>query len=360
MRLAGPAASDAYSGEVTDAGPEVDDDMLRRQFQHLLALSAASAMGAPVPGVGELVDWLTAPGPPPAERRIGRGDVEMIRRCGEQLGALASAQGGQGQAATRLAEWADEWLDADCSDATRAALLTTLAHIHTVTAWCCHDVGAVARSHWHFARALELATEAHDAYQAAYAMRHAAMMLVDRDQPNNGLKIVQFSLVKLGDLDHSDPRAAVQRGECSVIAALALAKLGEGRRAHDALKAAGDGWSPPTPHAQGCMDLDGAHANLLLGRTDAAEAMAAAASRTLTTAGKRREGVLADMALARIHVQAGESRGLELAREAIRSVSQIGSAVARQCWLPPLVTALAARPEPAARDLARLARHIAA
>ncbi|MGQ0777393.1 MAG: hypothetical protein ACT4NY_23760 [Pseudonocardiales bacterium] len=170
-----------------------------------------------------------------------------------------------------------------------------------------HDGGNVAltrarhdaAAHWHFARALELATEAGDAYQATYAMRHAAMMLVDRGEPDNGLKIVQFGLIKLGDLRPDDPRVEAQRGECHVVSVLALAGLGQGPGAHDELMVARDGWSPPTPHARGCMDLDAAHTYLLLGRLDMAQETAARASRTLAAAGERREGVLADLALAR-------------------------------------------------------------
>jgi len=362
MRLAGAPAEDAYPGDATDAGAppdEADHEMLRRRFQHFLALAAGAAMGAPVPGVGELADWLTAPGLSPAGRRIGIADVERIQRRCEQVGTLARAYGGQGEGAVALAGWADEWLDAECAETVRTALLSALAHVHTVTAWCCHDIGAVGRAHWHFARALELATEAGDAYQAAYAMRHAAMMLVDRGEPDNGLKIVQFGLIKLGDLRPDDPRVEAQRGECHVVSALALAGLGQGPGAHDALMVARDGWSPPTPHARGCMDLDAAHTHLLLGRLDMAQETAARASRTLAVAGERREGVLADLALARIHVLAGEQRGFAMADQAISAVTEMDSAVARQCWLPPLAVALEGRPGPDARELARRARRVA-
>ena len=57
------------------------------------------------------------------------------------------------------------------------------------------------------------------------------------------------------------------------------------------------------------MDLDSAHTYLRLGRLDAAEAMASTSARTLAASGDRREGVLAELATARVHVQAGEPVG---------------------------------------------------
>ncbi|MCA1672758.1 MAG: hypothetical protein LC799_11325, partial [Actinobacteria bacterium] len=107
-------------------------------------------------------------------------------------------------------------------------------------------------------------------------------------------------------------------------------------------------------------DLDSAHTYLHIGRLDTAEALAATSARTLTASGDRREYVLADLAVARVHVQAGEPGGLERARAAIRAVADTPSGVAQQCWLPPLADALDARPGSDHQDLARMARQVAA
>lgn len=359
-------APDAYAGQVTVANPDQGEQMLRRHFEKLLGLGAAAVVGAPVPGLGDLTDWLTAPSLPTEDRsRIGSGDVAMIRRCGEQVSALARTCGGQGRAAVRLTDWAEQWLTADCAEQVRRELLSTLAHLHTVTAWCCHDSGAVTRSYWHFGRAIELATQAGDSYQATYAMRHAGMMLIDRGEPNNALKLIQLAQLRLDDMPRDDPRGAVPQAECRVISALALSRIHQRdpsssahRLALDELRAAREGSTALAPHAQGCMDLDSAHAYLHLGQFDVAEATAARAAQTLTHSGDRREGALADMALARLHVLTGEPRGLTLARSAIDAVTQTRSAIARQCWLPPLVKALEARPGSEARDLARTAHRV--
>lgn len=60
---------------------------------------------------------------------------------------------------------------------------------------------------------MELATDAGDAYQAVYALRHAAVMLVQRERPNDALKAIQLGGVRLLDAprrdgyqgDHPDP-----------------------------------------------------------------------------------------------------------------------------------------------------------
>ena len=72
------------------------------------------------------------------------------------------------------------------------------------------------------------------------------------------------------------------------------------------------------------------------------------------------EGVVADLLLARLHVQAGEPGGLALAKSAIDGVVQTRSGVARQICLPTLVQSLQARPGSDAKDLARMARQLAA
>ena len=237
-------------------------------------------------------------------------------------------------------------------------MLSTLSHMHTVTAWCCHDSGAVIRAHWHFSRAVELATEAGDSYGAAYAMRHAGMMLVDRGQPNNALKLLQLGSVRLSEVRANDEQTRCSRSEYNVVSALALSQMDQKRQALDELKAARDGWTPPTAHVRGCMDLDSAHTFLHIGRLDTAAALAATSARTLAASGDRRERVLADLAVARVNVQAGEPGGLERARAAIRAVADTPSVVARQCWLPPLAEALETRSGADARDLARQARQV--
>jgi hypothetical protein len=61
-----------------------------------------------------------------------------------------------------------------------------------------------------------------------------------------------------------------------------------------------------------------------------------------------------------VYVQAGEPRGLILAKHAIDTVTKTQSGTAREIWLEPLATALEARPGTDAKELARITRQVAA
>ena len=126
----------------------------------------------------------------------------------------------------------------------------------------------------------------------------------------------------------------------------------------DALARARDGWEPPDSFERCGMDELTARVYLNLGRLDVAESYAAGAVRAWGS-GERRNGVLADITLATIHVQAGEPDGARLAKTAIDGVGLLQSLRARQHWLEPLATALEARPGSDYRELARIARQVA-
>jgi len=366
MGLSWWGAGGTYCGEVTVADPSDggDEGMLRRRFQHLLGVGAVAAFGVQVTGIGKLVTGLATPGMPlDLPSRIGRVDVEMLRGHIEHLRTLARTYGGQARAAVALVEWADQWLTADASDTTRRALRAELSDLHCLAAWCCHDSGAAARSHHHFARSVELATDAGDGYRAAYALRHAGMMLVDRSEPDNALKLTQLGHLRSSAAPRDDPRVAVLQAWLHVVSALALARLDGAdstrRQARSELARARDGWEPPHAHARADMDLITALTYLHLGQLDAAESAAAVSVQTFKQGTDRREGVVSDITMARLHVQTGEPDGLRLAAEAIDSVAPLRSGLAR-AWLMPLTAVLEARSDRDARELARMARHVAA
>lgn len=286
----------------------------------------------------------------------------MIRGCREQLGSLARVMGGQARASVQLAGWAEQWLGADASEAVRRELLAELAHLHVITAWCCHDGGAAARSHYHVGRAVELATAAGDSYEAAFALRHAGMMLVDRGAPNDGLKLLQLGDLRLNQAGPDHPQVHVVRSQIHLVSAFALSQLGDSEsvraQAREHLAKSRDKWVPPNAHAKGDMDLITGMTYLHLGRFDAAEAATASSVQTFTQSGDRREGVVSDLMLA--HLQAGELRGLVLAKSAIDEVARTRSGVARGVYLPTLIHTLDTRPGSDAKDLARRARQLAA
>jgi transcriptional regulator with XRE-family HTH domain len=360
-----PGEDGAYSEDVTVAEPfeGMSAEMLRR---HLLALGGVTAFGGVITGLGEFNADLPVPVmPTELPARMGMTDVAVIRAYTGNLRILARTYGGQGAPAVALAQWADQWLIVDASEATRQALRVALAHLHTVVAWCCHDSGASARSHHHFARSVQLALDAGDSYRAAYALRHAGMMLIHRSEPNDALKLTQLGGLRLSEAPRDTPGVPVLRAELSVVSAFALSRLDDAtdstrRQARVQLAKARDKWAPPNAHARGDMDLITGLTCLHLGQLDTAEAVLMTSVQTFQQGTDRREGVEADIALAQVYVQAGEPRGLILAKHAIDTVTKTQSGTAREIWLEPLATALEARPGADAKELARMTRQVAA
>ncbi|MGH4014885.1 MAG: hypothetical protein ACRDSL_13395 [Pseudonocardiaceae bacterium] len=83
----------------------------------------------------------------------------------------------------------------------------------------------MTRSQYHFRRAVELAIDAGDSYQTAFALRHAAMMPVERERPDDALKAIQLGSVRLLDAPRDDARVPVLQSWCHVESALALSRL---------------------------------------------------------------------------------------------------------------------------------------
>ena len=109
---------------------EADEDVLRRQFQHLLALAGVAAFGVTVPGVGELLNGSSSGGlPVDTPSRIGRADVETISALTRATADVARTQGGGAGPAVTLAQWADRCLTAQASDTARRALLVALSDL---------------------------------------------------------------------------------------------------------------------------------------------------------------------------------------------------------------------------------------
>lgn len=352
----------AVDSPVSAPGGEDLEDVLRRQFQHLLALAGVAAFGVAVPGFGQL-DSLPASGQlVDTSLRVGRADVVVIRDLTTAVADAARTQGGQAGPAAALAGWADQLLQSRVSDEVRSDLLVALSDLHVIAAWCCHDSSAPTESHHHFSQAVQLATEAGDSYQASYSLRHAAMMLLDRGRPNDALKLVQLADVHLTDASPDDPRVAPLRSWLAMLSALALSQLSpsgvDSASARSALARARDGWSAPSLHSRADFDLTTAMVHLNLGKLDIAEPMVAASVRTFAAGSDRREGVLADVMLARLHVISGEPDAARLAAQAVEGVIPTRSAVARAA-LEPLAGELERRPRSDLHDLARRARQVA-
>jgi len=349
---------------VSEPGEEDEAAVLRRQFEHLLGLAGVAALGTAIPGLGELSPILPPGQPMTVPARIGQADVEAIRDLTAAVAAVARTVGGQAGPACSLAEWADCCGTADTSDATHKALLSALAELHVIAAWCCHDSYAPVPAHHHFTQAVELATEAGDGYQASYALRHAAMMLIDRDEPNNALKLAQLAELHLADAPRDDPRVGPLRSWLAVVSALAQAQLVDpdseaaARRVRSELARARDGWDPPSLHHRADMDFITSLVHLHLGALDIAESMASVSVQTFAQGHDRREGVQAGITLARVHLITGELDAVPLAAQVIEAVPALRSGVARTA-LALLARDLEIRSGPDFTELARRARKVA-
>ncbi|MGH3686879.1 MAG: hypothetical protein ACRDSM_17900, partial [Pseudonocardiaceae bacterium] len=259
---------------------------------------------------------------------------------------------------------ADRFLTAEASDAARRALLSALADLHVIVAWCCHDSYAPIPAHQHFAQAVELATEAGDTYRVSYALRYAAGMLIDRGQPNRALKLASMAEYNLADVPRDDPRVPPLRSQLAVVSARVQAKRAdpgsevEVRRVRSALARSRDGYEPPSLYHCASMDLDTSYVHLDLGALDAAESLAAASARTHAEGNHGRGGVQAGITVARVHLLAGEPDAGRRAAQAIEAVLPLRSGVART-HLALLAQDLHTRPGPDFAELARQAQKVA-
>jgi transcriptional regulator with XRE-family HTH domain len=363
MRLAGVAGSEdgSYGGEgtVADSPEEVIAEMFRR---HLLALGAVSVVGSAV--VGELVE-LPGPAPVSLPSQLSYDHVRQVRDLTRRLGEAGNTCVASPAVLSVAAGWAEQLLGVSAAEPVRRALRVAVAELHIEAGWAGFDAGRYDRAVHHFTTALELATEAKDAYLQPTALNYAGMATVEHGHPDDGLKMIQFSLVKAWDIPRDEQRAVVvgvsgrvAREACArEEAATALAHLGFLDAADVEMAKSRQLWSPTHADPYGDLDRPAALLALRRGRLDAAESLAAASVRRwegIRQSSRTYSGVV----LATIHVRAGEPGGLALAHDAITAVTKISSVRVRKSLLL-LVDALATRPGTDAKDLSRMALQVA-
>lgn len=354
-RYWGPEGAYSGQGTVTDHPEGVEDEMLRR---HLVALGAVAGFGVLIPGVGALANPYPAPGELPLPSRLGMSHVARIEETTEQVLALYRAHGGQADIASTTAARFTRWMGVDATDAVHRALGSALAERHIVAGLCCFDSGYDRHARDHYRQAIELANKIGDHHRAAKALKFAGQLEAMTGNPDSALKYYQLGQATLLRAAGDDPRTAVLTSQLYASSASAYARMNNHQQALTCLSRSRDGWEPPDAFQRADFDWTTANAVWRLGRLDDAEPFAASAVRTFGTR-DRRDGVKARLTLATIQVQAGEPRGLVLARQAIDEVAVLHSVPTRQ-RLSPLAEALAARPGSDAKDLAHSAHRVAA
>jgi transcriptional regulator with XRE-family HTH domain len=344
----------AYPGGVMVQPPEgVTDAMRRRAF---LAAAGVAIVGQPVKQLGEV---LNLPGPPPAElpSRVSAVHVTKVRDLTQGLLAAARVHGpdlGPGSAAVA---WAVPLLDLPGPEPVTRSLRSAVADLHTVAGSGAFDAGLYDHTLYHYLRALELATEAGDAYLQALALTYAGLATEEHGHPNDGLKMLQLAQVKAWDIPDDPGRRNAVEATALAYSVTALARLGHQEAARAELAKSRALWHPSNPY--GDPDRVAALLEADRGRLDVAEPFAQASVRRWEGGASELGRTHSKVVLATIHVQASEPDGIGLAHEAITAVSKLSSVRARK-RLAPLADALDTRRGSDTRELARMARRVAA
>ncbi len=352
-----------YCGEVpvTEPPKEESEDVRRRT---LIATTSMVAFGQVVQDLGELA----LPTAEPLPSRLGMVHVHAVAAVTERLRGVGRQFGGQGELFGAAAQRYTRWMAVPASEVVKARLGAALAELYTEAGWSYHDSGVDGTGC--FTRALRLAHKAGDTFGIANAAWNAGTTLVRSGHPNDALKCFQLGQFSLrgfqpgkatsATLRADDPRIPTLTAFLNLNSATAYALLDLPDQAKRCLAAAREGWAPRDAFERGAMDRATSEIQLDLGQLDTAEQFAASAVRTYGDTHLRRGRTRAELALAEVYVRAGEPRGLVLARQAIEAVSTLQSVAVRRERLVPLTTALEARPGNDAKEIARMARQVAA
>jgi transcriptional regulator with XRE-family HTH domain len=350
----------AYDAQEVSTAPAVGEEVVDENMKRraMLAIASAALLGAPV--LGEL---LALPTPPttdtPLPSRLLPSDIAALQKLTAQLYAGARTYGGGAEVVTTVATRSRSLLSVPASDPIESQLKSALADLHTLAGWCCVDSGLPDQARTFFATAMDLAAEAGDGVQFASALWHAGIQMRDAGAYDDDLKACQLGLIKLAEAPDA-PGAAEMAAWLNTECARAAAAIGHGDAAERSLQAARE-WQPTTAYDIADKECVTSYVHLFLGRLDTAQRFAAHSVRHWAAEGaSRREGVLADIALATIHTKTNQSDATTLAQRAIASVTPLQSLRTRQVKLAPLIKALDDRGDSTSRDLAYRARQMAA
>ncbi|MCA1672382.1 MAG: hypothetical protein LC799_09330, partial [Actinobacteria bacterium] len=325
---------------VEEGASEQNDEEMKRR--NLLKHGSAVMFGVAVFGHPEPIHVIAVPTPQSAQ--LGMSDVIHLEATTGKLRTIDRQFGGMGilEAVEAQFQQGSHLIKAASNDGVRKRMAAALADQGNLAGWIANDVGLGDIARGHLYRAMSFASLSGDRTVMSATLRHTGRIEAHRGDPDYALKFLQLS--EMGD-PPPELRATIKADQARL-----YAQLGEHRFATEALRACESATADlrgVTGEARGLLgDLDGAHADLTV----------AATNRTVATA---RSAAIEACLLATFSVQAGEPRGLILAREAITAVAAIPGSVRTRERLQPLAAALETRPGSDARDLARQARQLA-
>ncbi|MGH3996058.1 MAG: helix-turn-helix domain-containing protein, partial [Pseudonocardiaceae bacterium] len=311
----GSSDGGAYPGgvAVADDPEEARAEMRRRA---LLATAGMAVVGQPLQDIGELVGRLPGPAPVPLPSRIFEVHVAKVRDLTQRLGEAGCAFGSDPEVSSAAAAWATRLLDVPGAEPVKQALKVAVAELHIESGWAAFDSGLYDRAMRHYTRALDLATEAGDAYCQTLALNFAGLATEEHGHPNDGLKMLQYGQIKAWDIPSDDQRTPVGEGSRLALeacgradSATALARLGHWDAADAELATSRQLWQPNRTDPAGDLDYVAARLQVSRGRLDAAEPFAAASVWRWEGASSQRGRTAANILLATIHIRAGEPDG---------------------------------------------------
>ncbi|MGH3910974.1 MAG: helix-turn-helix domain-containing protein [Pseudonocardiaceae bacterium] len=333
-------------------GEEVTEEMKRRA---LLAAGAVALSGRPI--LGEVLHLpAPPPTPTPLPSELGMADVTAIRALTAKLQAVGQEYGGYAGVLTPITSRAEQLMTVPAAAGTRRAMASALSEIHSVAGWAAFDAHVDDLSRYHFARAMTLGREGSDRYRLSYAMYLAGVVNEERGYPDDALKLFQMGQIGLQGVEQTDQTASLQAW-LHADSAGALVNLHRDDLAKSELRRAREAAQPADSADAAELEFVCALVEKGLGRLDVAEQHAASAVRHRNGTPDRRAALVERIALADIHLAAGEPSGFSMAERIIRDVEAHRSLRARE-RLQPLAAALETWGG-GAHDLARWARQVA-
>ncbi|HEU0089684.1 MAG TPA: hypothetical protein VFQ77_18895 [Pseudonocardiaceae bacterium] len=338
--------------------------MLRR---HLIAFGGIVLTGVPVDKLGQRLEELGELPPVALPSQLTAAHVTQVGELTRSLRDLSRAHGSNPELSSAAADLATRLLDLPGAEPVKQALKIAAARQRLQAGWAAFDAGLYHHALHHYAQALELATAAGDPYSQALALGYAGLACIEHGHPDDGLKMLQFGQLTAQNIPPGEePTLAVGVStgvavEACALAdsALALISLGCPDAAFRELAKGRNLWLPTRTDPSGDLDHVAARLELDRGRLDTAEQFAVASARRWEGSLNQRAAAGSGIVLATIYVQAGDSRGLHLAHNAINHVTKLTSVRTRR-QLVPLIAALETRPGTDAKELARKARQVAA
>ncbi|MEV6928098.1 transcriptional regulator [Dactylosporangium sp. NPDC051485] len=197
MGLAYDETANAVLDHVGEAGTDAEEG---EEVRQLLAHAAKITMGAGDPDVSrwwQPVESMQSPVP----SRVGVSDVETIEEVTASMRALDYRYGGGACQAAVAAEvrWAQQLLNAACSDDAQRRLHQALADLHNLAGWTSFDVGLHSAARRHFARALEQARHAEDASLVANVLYRMGRLHLHRGMLKPALRFFQLGQIAAQD-----------------------------------------------------------------------------------------------------------------------------------------------------------------